>query len=267
MRRFLIAIATAALAGCGGSSPSTQTATISTLPTTTLAAPLGPTPSLAAARARTTAAGPVQFRLRIRAVVGGSPVVAEENGTISFVERRAHLYKQIPGSTVPEELVLIGPIIYTNANVQAALADPTVKPWTKLDTRRLTAKQRREQPDEFAHVIAPAYLTDGVVNAKRASSGPSGTTRFTGVVDPARLARRVPAAERTAIAIAVRNDYVTTPFPATFWLDGRGRIRRVLVDYKTAQGTRITVDTSYSNFGAKIDVGLPASGDIKDITP
>jgi hypothetical protein len=261
------AIAAGALAGCGGSSQATRTATTETAPTTTVAAPAALSPSFASARARTTGAGPVQFRLVIKAIVGGSPVVAEENGTVSFVERRAHLYKQIPGSTVPQELVLLGPFTYTNANVQAALADPTVKPWTKLDTRRLTAKQLHAQPDEFAHVVAPAYLPDGVAQPKRSGVGPNGTTRFTGVVDPARLARRIPAAVRVSIVTAVRNDYSTTPFPATFWLDAGGRVRRVRVAYTTAQGSQITVDTSYSSFGTKIDVRLPAAGDITDITP
>jgi hypothetical protein len=266
VRRVLpIAIAAGALAGCGGSSQAIRTATIQTTPTTTLAA--AASPSFVGARARTTGAGTVQFRLVIKAIVGGSPVVAEENGTVSFVERRAHLYKQVPGSTVPQELVLLGPFTYTNANIQAALADPTVKPWTKLDTRRLSAKQLRNQPDEFAHVIAPAYLPDGVAAPKQSGAGPNGTTRFTGVVDPARLARRVPAAVRASIVTAVRNDYATTPFPATFWLDARGRIRRVRVAYTTGQGSQITVDTSYSSFGTKIDVRLPAAGDIADITP
>jgi hypothetical protein len=266
-RQILIVIATGALAGCGGSSHATQTATIQTTPTTTVAPPPAASPAFAGARARTTAAGPVQFRLVIKAIVGGSPVVAEENGTVSFVERRAHLYKQIPGSTVPQELVLLGPFTYTNANVQAALADPTVKPWTKLDTRHLTAKQLRSQPDEFTHVIAPAYLPDGVAAAQRTGAGPNGTTRFTGVVDPVRLAGRVPAAVRASIVTAVRNDYATTPFPATFWLDARGRLRRVRVAYTTAQGSQITVDTTYSSFGTRIDVRLPAAGDIADITP
>jgi hypothetical protein len=264
---IVIAMLAVGLVGCGGSSHATRTATVRTTPTTTVAAPAAASPSFVDARARTTTAGPVQFRLTIKAIVGGSPVVAEENGTVSFVERRAHLYKQIPGSTVPQELVLLGPFTYTNANVQAALSDPTVKPWTKLDTRRLTAKQLRDQPDEFAHVIAPAYLPDGVAAPKRTGSGPNGTTRFIGVVDPARLARRVPAAVRASIVTAVRNDYAATPFPAAFWLDARGRVRRVRVAYTTAQGSQITVDTSYASFGTTIDVRLPAAGDIAVITP
>ena len=56
---------------------------------------------------------------------------------------------------------MIGPFTYTNANVQAALNDPRCKPWTKLDTRKLTPKQRRDQPDELAHVRGPRHLPTG----------------------------------------------------------------------------------------------------------
>ena len=262
MRRFAVpAVAVLLLASCGGAS-SHQAATTTTVATTPVSAP-----SFATARARTTGAGPVDFKQLIEAHVGGGTVTAEENGTVSFTERRAHLYKQIPGSPVPEELVLLGPFIYANANIQAALSDPSVKPWTKLDTRRLTAKQRRTRPDELAHVVAPVYLADGVAAPRRSGREANGTTRFTGVVDPARLARRVPPSIRTSIATAVANDYAAKPFPATFWLDDQGRIRRVRVDYRTPQGSRIIIDTSYSGFGSKIDVTLPAAGDIADVSP
>lgn len=246
----LLAFAAVALAGCGGSPGRAAR----------------PDVTLATARARTVAARSAQFKLVITAELAGTKITAEENGTASFTRRRAHLYKQVPGSPVPQELVLVGPFTYTNANIQAALGDPTVRPWTKLDTRRLTAVERRADADELAHVLAPAYLADGVIAPERAGTEKDGTIRFTGRVDPARLARRVPAAS-ASIVTAVRNDYAATPFPATFWLDDKGRVRRVLVHYTTPRGSRITVDTTYSEFGTPVDATLPAEGKIADITP
>jgi hypothetical protein len=231
------------LAGCGGSKDNG--------------------PAFAGVNARTLAAGPAHFRMLISINAGGTRITAEENGGASFTVRRAHLYKQLPGSRFPQELVIIGPITYTNANVEAALADPSVAPWTRLDTRRLTAKQRRAQADERDHVVAPAYLSEGVASAKAGGKEADGTYRFSGVVDLARLRRRVPA----AVAAAVRNDYPATNFPATFWIDGEGRLSRVLVDYTTAKGTKLTLDTVYSDYGTKVDLALPAPGKIKDITP
>jgi hypothetical protein len=220
-------------------------------------------PTFDGVSARTLAAGPAHFRVLISIDAAGTRITAEENGDASFTVRRGHLYKQLPGGQFPQELVIIGPITYTNANVQAALADPSVAPWTRLDTRRLTAKQRRTQADELDHVIAPAYLSEGVATAEAGGKEADGTYRFSGVVDLARLRRRVPA----AIATAVRNDYPATNFPATFWVDDEGRLSRVLVDYTTAKGTKVTLDTVYSDYGTKVDLTLPAPGKIKDITP
>jgi hypothetical protein len=221
-------------------------------------------PELKTARGKTTAEGTVRFTLRIDASIGGQAITSREAGTVSFVRRHAHLYKLVPNAPVPQELILIGPITYTNANVQAALADPSVKPWTKLDTRRLTARQRKQYPDELAHVRALAFLADGVTSSKRlATTTVNGATmtRFRGRVDPARI--EADAGIRKALA----NDYVAQPFPADFWVDRSGRLRRVTVAYKTANGTVITIDGRFSKFGIEVDLKLPAKRLIEDISP
>jgi hypothetical protein len=143
------------------------------------------------------------------------------------------------------------------------LNDSSVRPWTKLDTRRLSAKQRRAEADELAHVLAPAYLADGVTKPSRIGSEKDGTTRFTGRVDPSLLAQRVPA----AIMPAVRNDYPNQPFDASFWVDEQGRVRRVLVRYDTPKGSPITIDAVYSDFGSGVDVTVPRADKIQDISP
>lgn len=244
MRAATILLVMLALAGCGSSAKKSA-------------------PDFDGVRARTTATGSAVFRYLISINAGGTRITAEENGSASFSGRRGHLYKQLPGGQFPQELVIIGPLTYSNANVQAALADPSVPPWTKLDTRRLTAKQRSSQPDELNHVLAPVYLTDGVAAASSGSKESDGTFRYTGSVDPARLARRVPK----SMLVAARNDFPSTRFPATFWLDADGRLTRVLVDYTTPKGTKVTVDAVYSEYGSKVDLALPAPAKIKDISP
>jgi hypothetical protein len=243
----LLALSAMLVAGCGDSSSSADQAH----------------PAFRGVHARTKAAGPARFRTLISINAGGTRITAEENGTTSFTARRAHLYKQLPGGQFPQELVVIGPYTYTNANVQAALADPSVRPWTKLDTRRLTPKQRRDQPDELAHVQAPAYLPAGVSGATYEGKESDGTYRFSGRVDPKRLAGRAPA----AILTTLRNDYPGKAFPVSFWLDDQGRLRRVLVRYATPKGTKLTLDTTYSDFGSRVDLTLPAARKIKDISP
>lgn len=250
MRRGLaILVLAAGLSGCGGGDSG---------------------PDFAGARERTVASGTVAFSLVIDAVVAGSPVQATETGTISFTARQAHLYKLVPGGGLPQELILDGPFVYTNANVEAAMHDSTVPPWTKLDTRRLSAKQLHSRPDELEHVRALVHLADGVVKPKRVGEEEvdgEPATKFRGRVERARVVARAPAAQRAALSTALRNDYPARTFSAEFWLDDEGRQRRILVSYRTEGGTLITLDGRFSLFGSRVDLTLPAADKIKDISP
>jgi hypothetical protein len=145
-----------------------------------------------------------------------------------------------------------------------------VKPWTKLDTRRVPASDLKSHPDELAHVRVVAYLADGVSGAKRIGVETvkgQRRTHFRGLVDPARILAKAPAADRTALRTSLRNDYLPTPFLADFWLDDAGRVRQVRVSYLTAGGSRIFIEGGFSNFGTKIDLTVPAANKIQDITP
>jgi hypothetical protein len=248
-RGLVILVLAAVLGGCGGGDSG---------------------PDFAGARERTVADGSAAFSLVIDALVGGNPVRATETGTVSFTARRAHLYKLVPGGGLPQEIVLDGPYAYSNANVQAALQDRTVRPWTKLDTRLLTAAQRRSRPDELAHVRAVVHLADGVATARRVGveeiEGDE-LTRFRGRVVRSRVLARAPAGQRAALAAALRNDYPARTFSADFWLDDEGRQRRVLVSYRTPGGTLITLDGRFSDFGAEVDLTVPPAEDIAVITP
>lgn len=249
-RLLLLALVAVVLSACGGSS----------------SAPV----DLAHARAQTAAAGTARFTLSIDATVAGTPVHSEESGAISFAQRQAHLYKLVPGGGLPQELILDGPYTYTNANIEAATHDSSVRPWTKLDTRRLSSAERGRYADELAHVRALVFLSDGVAHAKHVGVVTIGGRRVThlrGSVDPTRLAARVPAADRRSVRIAVHNDYLDRPFPADFWLDSEGRVRRVRVDYRTTEGSRIVVAGTFARFGVRLDLALPPADTIQDITP
>ena len=253
MRRLLpILLLALVLAACGGSKPAADVA------------------GLADASGRTVAADTANFNLVIRGTVAGVSVRSSETGSFSFTQQQAHFYKLVPGGGLPQEIVLDGPITYTNANVDAALKDSSVRPWTKLDTRKLPASDRNSHPDELAHVRAVAYLADGAADAKRIgvqTVDGEQWTRFRGSVDPGGIGSNAPASDRAALRAAVRNDYLATPFVADFWLDESGRVRRVLVDYRTSGGGRIVVDGAFSDFGTKVDLTVPPAEDIQDITP
>ena len=225
---------------------------------------------LAGASARTVAARTASFSLAISGNVGSMTLQSSETGALSFTERRAHFYKLVPGGGTPQEIVLNGPLAYTNANIDAALKDSRVKPWTKLDTRRLSAAQLAAHPDELSHVRVIAYLAGGVDHGSKIGTDTitgEQQVHYRGVVDPAQVVAAAPASERAALRSAIRNDYLAKPFPADFWVDGDGRVRRVLVGYRTAGGGQIVVDGRFSEFGVKLDLHVPAASEIQDITP
>jgi hypothetical protein len=251
---LLVLVLVLALAACGGSSKPKA----------------APGPDTATAGAKTRATGSARFTLLVGATVGGSPVQSSETGTIAFSKRRAHIYKLIPGSSMGQELIVDGPFTYSNANVEAALKDKSVKPWTKLDTRRLTGQRLMLHPDELAHVTVMVHLLDGVQNARKFDSmnvAGQNVTEFRGDVQPARVVSHAPASERASIAQAMRNDYPTRPFLASFWLDDAGRVRRVLVNYHTRGGTSISLDGRFSEFGIRVDTTPPPARSVDDITP
>jgi hypothetical protein len=249
----------AALSACGGggSSPAPATHAIAS-------------PHPADARSTTGAGKSARFTLLIDAVVGGAQVQSSETGTLDFAQRRAPIYKLLPGGGGAQELILDGPCTYSIANVAAALKDRTVRPWTKLDTRKLSSRQRKSHPDELAHVRVLVYLPDGIAHVRRIDSivvAGQRVTQFSGTVDPARVVARAPVATRGDLAAALRNDYPAKPFPARYWLDVSGRVRRVLVSYTTAGGTQISLDGRFSEFGTTVDTSPPPADAVQDITP
>jgi hypothetical protein len=253
----LTGLLVAALTGCGSSSRHP-------------AAPPPPTASQAAierAGETTIDQGTARFTLAVSGNVGGLGMQADERGSLAFVQPRAHIYKLLPSGGIPEEVIVDGPYVYTNGNVQAAMNDPTVKPWTKLDTRRLTAKQSQSTGDELAHVRTPAYLIEGVADLRRIGVGSGGVVHLRGTVDPARLESHLPPSVRESILATVDRDYTRAPFPADFWIDPKGRVRRVHVSYDTGSNGRIVVSATYSDFGSTVPLDLPRASHTQDITP
>jgi hypothetical protein len=226
VRRLALLVLVAALTACGGSSGSK------------------PVDLGAAARGLTSA----RFTITIKANVAGIAAETQENGTVSFTGRRAHVYKLTGGSgeTTPVELIYDGDTVYSNANVMAALANPDVKPWIRR--RRIAA-----HIDDVDHVRALALLATATTGATRLGQG-----HYRAQVEPSRLDAH--------LRKVVGADFQPTAFPAEFWLDGNGLLERVLVSYKTAKGGEITVDGAFTEPGTRVDVTPPAPDDVETVS-
>jgi hypothetical protein len=219
VRRRLIPLLAllAVLAGCGGSSSGSNADDLR-----------------ASARNLTS----VRFDILIHANVAGLKVQTEENGTVSFLLRRAHVYRLAPGqSSTPQELIYDGDTVYSNANLLAALGDPSQKPWVRQ--ARIAS-----HIDDVDHVRALALLAAGTVDVTHV-----GKNHYRAQVQPDRLGTR--------LARVVRADYVATAFPADFWLDDAGRVARVRVAYTTPKGGTIVVVGTFTDYGTKVDVTPP----------
>ena len=256
MRRALIAaVLGLLLVGCGSDSQQAATTT-----------PPAPLPSFVKARANILTATTAKLDQVTTIVISGAEIKAHDTGRVAYDGTRAHIYKLSPGSQFPGEVIVIGPFTYTNANVQASLQSPEVPPWTKLDTRKLSAKAATNQTDELSHVLAPVYLAFGASHVtlhRRVADG----AVFYARIDPKLVLSKLPAARRAKIEKAVRSDYPAGDFNARFWVDSHDRIRRVIVAWATPNGTPVALDTSYSAFGAPVNTKLPPARSIKDITP
>jgi hypothetical protein len=255
-RALTIACLALCVTACGSGTKESATTTV----------PKRPLPSFAKAPGRTLAARTARVVQTTALVVAGSRIEAHDRGSVSLDGRRAHLYRLSPGQSLPGELIVDGPIVYSNANVQAAMSSPDVEPWTKLDRRKLTAREKQQHPDEVAHAVTPLYLAYGaraVRLARRVADGALYWAR----IDPALVPRRTPSAQKGLVRDSLRADYPGKNFTAKFWIDGKDRIRRVIVSYATPAGTPVAVDTSYDRFGSPVDVTPPPARSTKDITP
>ena len=77
----------------------------------------------------------------------------------------------------------------------------------------------------------------------------------------------MPASVRAGVVAAVAADFSDRPFPADFWLDSKGRVRRVRVSYANGSDGRITLEASYSGFGSPVPLTLPPASHVQDISP
>ncbi len=260
MRRLFVLLVLVPLvaAACGGSGGSDDAAS-----STATTAPTASAASLAHATERTTADGSARFTLDVAASLGGAAIQTQSRGSVSFRERRAHVFKLVPGIPYPQEEIVDGPVIYRNSNVAGALSDPTLKPWTKIDTRRLPAAQ---QLAELDHVRALAYLPAGARAPERI--GTTGAlTHFRGQVDSDRVLARVPEAQRAVIGAVLKADYDGDRFPVDFWLDAKSRLRRVRVAYTTPQGSRFELVGTFTGFGSPVDVTPPPARETEVAAP
>ena len=136
------------------------------------------------------------------------------HGVAAFVGRRAHFYKRsLVGGSRGARLRRAAHV--HERNVRRRSHDPTVKPWTKLDTRRLTAKSaagtaRRARACPALRPTWPTASPSRSPTAERRTARRASAACRSGAPR-----RRVPAAVRPAILRPSATTTRRNPFPAT----------------------------------------------------
>jgi len=233
--------------------------------------------AISSAYGATAGAGTARAMLTVTA--GPRTVTATGVGTFDGGPARADITMNEPGG-VPGMSITV---LRTRDASFAKLPDNPLsagKPWVSVDAATLARLTQQALGDVAAQATgapldALAYLKG--VSGDVQVIGPDSvrgdaTTHYRGTVDPKRVADQLPAAVRPAAA--KKAGQVGTSLPADLWIDGQGRLRRLVLtaDVATmhpgpeaaAVGTA-TVTLELWDFGTPVEVTAPPAGQVLEV--
>jgi hypothetical protein len=235
----MVAVAMAALAGCGGGGGS----------------------SLANLTRDTTLAGTARFSIVKTVSPGGSYAAT---GVIDW--RHDRLRSSTVGGRHPETTVVLGTTADYVREVPASDRRDPARPWVQLDPAGgFASTDPAAQLDLLRAVTGPATR----IGPGHLAGGP--TTVYRAVVDVARLAADDP--------VVANDGYLRgrTAVPVSIWLDGRGRVRQLQDTFTMtpaaarAEGlTRpasVTTTVDFTDFGLAVHVTAPPADQVSPPAP
>jgi len=234
-------------------------------------------PAVASAYAATARSGTARGLLTVTS--GSDSVTATGIGDFDGGAAQAEIVL-VEGSRSPAATITV---IRTGEAVYAKLPPGTSplaadKPWVSLDARTLTQVMQLALGDVGAQVSgapldALAYLK--AVSGDVQVVGPDttrgeATTRYRGTVDPQKVAEQLPAGVRPD---ATRAAGKVGPLPADLWIDGQGRLRKLVLtadlsqveDGAVAPAGPATVTVELWDFGTAVDVTAPPPDQVVDV--
>lgn len=240
--------------------------------------------ALTAAPARTTGAKTAKVSQQIaitpRAGQEGLPAEVKGEGTLDFHGHRGDITFTLAGQ--PVRSVLDGPTIYEHVPQLGSLTGG--KPWVKLDLGMLASSAGISGLDSIFQGQSndPAAGVQYLLGAsgKVTTVGPARvrgerTTHYRAVVDMDKAADRAPAVQRDAIR-QVSDRFGIKSVPVEAWLDGDGRVRRLLhtIDYSRVEAIpnlpssllpkKVDVTVELYDFGLPVSITLPPPEEVAD---
>jgi hypothetical protein len=147
---------------------------------------------------------------------------------------------------------------------------PGNKPWVKIDLAT-AARAAGVDLGSFKAVDPKQGLQQLLASSDTKKVGTDTldgveTTHYRAVVDVANAAK-LPPAQRRALRQFLKG--MDGHAPVDVWIDGQGRVRRESMnfDYGTGlQHAQTSVTMNFTDFGAPVDVTVPAPAEVTDIT-
>lgn len=244
-----------------------------------------PTEVVAASAEKTLAAGSsgVSFSIVGEGADASTGLQAEgrydyekEQGTLSLDLSALGLVAQGPvdPNALPSkvEIVLTPKIFYMKIPEEAlALADYP-KPWVKIDLEAQAAEAGVTATglEQLGGNDPTATLTllGGAVDMEKVGEDKVqgvATTRYKGGIDPEKAVAEAPEDKRDELRATVESLGGLDRLPVEVWVDGEGRVRRILSTAEAGTGAKAAVTVEYFDFGVPVEVQIPPADQVADI--
>ncbi|MFJ8137268.1 hypothetical protein [Streptomyces sp. NPDC096013] len=216
-----------------------------------------------------TAAGSSQARTSMQMATGGTRVTIRGEGVYDFRRRLGRLTVQLPQDPAGTsehrpitELLAPGALFMKNRG-----AGVPADKWVRVDTGTLSDGNlvTGGATDPYAAAELLRGTTAATYLGKTEVAG-APVRHYRGVADLAVAARSASAANQAALRAAAKG-FATARVPFDVYLDDQGRVRKLGQRFSFVNGQRhstvaVTSTTLLYDFGAAVDVRLPASKDI-----
>ena len=243
------------LAGCGGSGSSTQTPS----------AQADPTGVVQAASDTTAEAGSSRFQTTTVSTISGKDLTTTSTGAFDPDKRVGQIDITIAqagqaGATIQERV--LGDDLY--------IADPTQQgSYYHLSVSDLVGTSFASGADPTASFQALKAASAGVTKVGAEQVRGEDTTHYRGTFDETAALAKVSGAAKDLLTAAFKGSDVTAvPFDA--WVDGQGRLRRVVQTLTLSPGgssVKTTSTTEVFDFGSAVQVSAPPAAQVKDGAP
>ncbi|OSC67910.1 hypothetical protein B5181_15410 [Streptomyces sp. 4F] len=227
------------------------------------------TTAVRAAYDKTAEAESARMTIKMKLSAEGETITSNGEGVIDLAQGDSTMTLTAEGKSIEQRVV--DQVLYQKAAGQEA---PGGKPWTKIDLKEVAAQQgmNNQQIGDPAQTAAYAKaITDKDVS-KVGTEKIDGvnTTHYRVSVDVAKL----PGGDQ------IRQQLGPT-LPMQVWLDDEGRLRRQQIDMTvkapasasakpdgsaSPQQLKTSTVMDFSDFGTKVDIEAPPTGQVTDMT-